>query len=88
MDKTEEIEKRVGALETAMGTLQEDLNAFKQGVDDKLDQIIVYVTGFNKVLGFTKRNWKTAITFGAGLMTAAGIGNPAILGFVSNFFGA
>ncbi len=50
-------------------------------------EILKWVTGGAKVFGFAKKNWKTAIIFGAGIMTSLGFGNPELLHFLVKFFG-
>jgi hypothetical protein len=55
-------------------------------VKTNTDQILSVVDGGKKVFGFAMKHWKTALTFGAGLMTAAGIGNPEMTKFISDFF--
>lgn len=82
------LENRVGKLELAFSEMKAaHVDAMDQ-LDAKLDTIVTFVTGANTVFGFAKQHWKTAITFGAGIMSALGVGNPAVLNFVSSFFGA
>lgn len=76
IDRLSEVEKRVGKLENSMDNFT-----------GKLDDIYLFITGANTVFGFAKRNWKQAIVFGAGIMTAAGFGNPKVNAFLVGFFG-
>lgn len=55
-------------------------------VKDNTVEIISLVDGGKKIFGFAKKHWKTALTFGAGLMTALGIGNPELTKFFYTFF--
>lgn len=50
-----------------------------------LKTIIAIVSGAEKVGGFLARHGKVIVTFGAGLMTALGIGNPDVWRFISTF---
>lgn len=51
------------------------------------DTILAFVTGANKVVGIAAKHWRTAIIFGAGVMTSAGFGNPAMWDFIKTFVG-
>lgn len=64
-----------------------DVEADLKTVKNNTVEILSFVDGGKKVFGFAKKHWKTGLTFGAGLMTAAGIGNPKILTFISTYFG-
>jgi len=55
-----------------------------------IKEIRAFVTGTTKFFGFAKKNWKTALTFGCGIITAAGITNPTVgrmVEFTAKFFG-
>jgi hypothetical protein len=68
-------------------TLTDAFDAFKTDVAGKLDNITIFVTGANTVFGLAKRHWRTGLIFGAGIMTSAGIGNPAVWNFIRSFAG-
>jgi uncharacterized coiled-coil protein SlyX len=84
---------RIGNLETELATLKrgaEQMQTQLTGQDDKLDQILVWVTGAEKVAGIAAKHWKTALKFGCGVVTAWGISNPHVahvIVFVGNFLG-
>lgn len=88
-----ETKNRLGNLEKELLTLKEGHNEMQSqlvGQDDKLDQILVWVNGANKVAGVAAKHWKTALKFGCGVMTAWGISNPHVqnvVTFVGKFFG-
>lgn len=52
-----------------------------------LEEILALVSGAKKAGSLVVRYIPKAIIFGAGIMTAAGIGNPNVLKFVTHFFG-
>jgi predicted nuclease with TOPRIM domain len=88
-----ETKTRLASLENELVTLKEGAQAMQSqlaGQDDKLDQILVWVTGAEKVAGIAAKHWKTALKFGCGVVTAWGITNPHVahvLQFVGSFFG-
>jgi len=59
----------------------------REEIKQDLERVLAVVTGAEKVGGFVVRYGPKAITFGAGIMTAAGLGNPEVLKFVGSFFG-
>ena len=88
-----ETKERLTSLETEFKSVKEGavtMQAQLTGQDEKLDRILVWVDGANKVAGVAVRHWKTALKFGCGAVTAWGITNPhvaSLLSFIGNFFG-
>jgi hypothetical protein len=69
-------------MKKSLTAVANELAEVRQNTND----ILGWVSGANTVFGFAKKHWRTALTFGCGIMTAAGIGNPTILNFISNLF--
>ena len=67
---------RVEMLETRMTTVEENTA-----------EILAIVSGAKTVGGYIRKYGSKTIVFGAGLMTAFGVGNPAVTKFISSFFG-
>lgn len=88
-----ETKQKLSALESELQKLKEGASTMQlqlSGQDEKLDRILVWVDGANKVAGVAVRHWRTALKFGCGAVTAWGVTNPhvqSLLAFVSNFFG-
>lgn len=62
----------------------------KQGLVQKTDRIMVWVEGTDHIFGFCRKHWRTIFKFGAGVVTAYGIGNPHIqnaLTYIAKFIG-
>ena len=92
-DKLVNLESELATLkkghEEMSATLTEQTQTLT-GQDAKLDRILVWVDGANKVGGIAAKHWKTALKFGCGVVTAWGIGNPHVahtIEFVGKFFG-
>lgn len=71
------IKLRVSALEKAcegLTLMQETLNT----IQDQNTRIMVWVAGTDKVLGFTRKHWRTAFKVGLGFVIATGWGNPHV----------
>lgn len=90
----EAIEGRLGELEkkmtdhiTATAQQYNTLKSEMQIAVDNSAEILAVLTAAKKVGGIAVKHWKTAIVFGAGVMSAAGFGNPEVLGFIKTFFG-
>lgn len=81
-DDYNSLEKRVGVLEADMSKISTTV----QDINDKIDTVVDVLTVTKSLSGFVKSYGPKAITFGAGIMTAAGIGNPAVLKFIIHFF--
>ena len=60
----------------------------RAAMKDDTEQILAFVSGAQKAGSIAVRFGPKLITFGAGIFTAAGIGNPKVWAFVSGFFGA
>lgn len=78
---------KIAELDTRMTALEKQFSEFKDHISDKLDSIETFVGGYNNILGLAKKHWKTVAVFGAGVMSAAGVGNPAVLTFIQHFLG-
>lgn len=56
----------------------------------QLDKVVAFFEGTDKLLGFTKKHWRTLLKFGCGFITAYGVTNPSVqrsLIFIQHFFG-
>jgi t-SNARE complex subunit (syntaxin) len=88
-----ETKTKLANLELEMSNLKkghEQMAATLVGQDEKLDVILKWVTGAEKVAGVAAKHWKTALKFGCGVVTAWGIGNPHVahvISFIGTFFG-
>lgn len=88
-----EMKARLANLEIEFQQAKEERSQMQTqlaGQDTKLDRILVWVDGANKVAGIATRHWKTALKFGCGAMTAWGVTNPHVsnvVSFIGNFFG-
>jgi hypothetical protein len=98
--RLERLEQDIAEAKTRLASLETEVLTLKQGYstmqttldaqDIKLDKIVKWVDGANKVLGIATRHWKTALKFGCGVVTAYGISNPQVahvISFIGNFFG-
>ena len=59
-------------------------------VQRQMDRVVSFFEGTDKILGFTKKHWRTILKFGCGFVTAYGITNPSVqrtILFVQHFFG-
>jgi O6-methylguanine-DNA--protein-cysteine methyltransferase len=91
------IKDRLSGLETEFETAKETAKEERALVqtqiaemDGKLDKVISFIEGTDKVLGFCRKHWRTILKFGCGFVTAYGVSNPSVqhtLSFVQNFFG-
>jgi len=91
--RLERLESDIADTKTRIANLENELVTLKRGAeqmqtqltgqDEKLDQILVWVTGAEKVAGIAAKHWKTALKFGCGLVTAYGIQNPHVQNAVS-----
>lgn len=98
--RLERLEGDINETKSRLENLENELQKVKQGSaqmqlqltgqDEKLDRILIWVDGANKVAGIATRHWKTALKFGCGVVTAWGISNPQVghvVAFVTKFFG-
>lgn len=98
--RLERLEEDISDAKTRLANLEEELQLVKKGSqtmqlqltdqDDKLDRILHWVDGANKIAGIATKHWKTALKFGLGVITAWGISNPQVshvVTFVGRFFG-
>lgn len=86
----EEIKEKVVALESEFEKAKEERSMMKTDIEtvkQNTDDILSWINGGKKVFGFAILHWKTALKFGAGFMTAAGLGNPTVIRYVQEFFG-
>ena len=51
------------------------------------EMLISLATAYNGVSGFVRKHGSKALSFGCGIMSVAGIGNPAVWKFIQHFFG-
>lgn len=63
------------------------LKATQAEISTQLSEIKTFVGGYNTVAGLAKKHWKTILIFGAGVMSSAGVGNPKVWDFITNFAG-
>jgi hypothetical protein len=88
-----EMKERLANLESEFQKAKEERSQMQMqlsGQDEKLDRILLWVDGAQKVAGIATRHWKTALKFGCGAVTAWGVTNPhvqSLLNFVAQFFG-
>ena len=100
LSRLERLESDIAEAKTRLTNCENELVTLKQGAaqmqlqmtsqDEKLDRILVWVDGTQKVAGFAVKHWRTALRFGCGFVTAWGISNPHVqsaITFVGHFFG-
>jgi len=83
-------ENRIKSLEIRLVMMREELDKMLNdvtGVKSDTSEILALLTTTKDVYSFIKKYGGRVIVFGAGVMTAAGIGNPEVLKFISHFFG-
>lgn len=98
--RLDRLESDISEAKERLTNLENELKQVKQGAaqmqlqlsgqDAKLDKLVKWVDGANKILGVATRHWKTALKFGCGVVTAYGISNPQVahvVSFVGKFFG-
>lgn len=78
-DRMHDLENRMGTLETGMDTRM-------KRIEDNTAGILDAVTFSRNTFGYVRKYGPKAITFGAGIMTAAGLGNPKIWAYIGTFF--
>jgi hypothetical protein len=84
------VKNDIHSMKNSMQAASGDVRQLKdsvQKIEEQNADILYFVTGANTVFGFAKKHWKQAIIFGAGIMTAAGVGNPKVNAFITTFFG-
>lgn len=96
-ERLSEFERRVSSMEEDIKKMKVDIHTAKneamkmqnsiRRVNANTEEILRFVKGARKIAGITTKHWKTALVFGAGLMTSAGVGNPNVWRFVTQFFG-
>jgi len=74
-------------MEKTVKELHSNFHSFKDEISEKLDTITGFISGANTVFGLARAHWKRVFVFGAGFMTAAGVGNPQVNTFIVTFFG-
>lgn len=82
-----DVEKRLAAVEQQCAELKMIILDPEEGIMSKLDTITVFVSGANTIFGLARKHWKRVFIFGAGFMTAAGVGNPKVNAFIISFLG-
>jgi hypothetical protein len=78
-DRMDSIEKRVGALETTVKT-KLDI------IENNTRELLGAFTFTKNTAGYITKYGPKVMTFGAGLMTAVGVGNPKLWQYISTFF--
>lgn len=81
---------RVAALETRMtsaeaGIIEAATAATAAAVNTA--ELLAIANGVKGVAGFMKKHGPRMIAFAFGIASAAGIGNPKVMAFISSFFG-
>ena len=79
-DRIDNMEKGFNA---RLLVVEKGFSSMKTEVDEILSIAKTLKTGTT----FIAKHGKTIITFGAGLMTAAGVGNPLIWEYILKYFG-
>jgi len=90
LKRFEAIEGRLDALESFMTSTKADFATLKGEVKTAVDnttEILAVLTSVKKVGGVAVKHWKTALIFGVGFCSAAGIGDEKILSFLRGFIG-
>lgn len=79
---------------TAIEEHAQETRTLADSINTKVDTLIASTQGVidlhnnvSTLWEFARKHGPKIVTFGAGIMTAAGIGNPEVLKFISNFFG-
>lgn len=98
--RLERLESDISEMKARLANLENEFQQAKEerslmqtqmtGQDIKLDRILVWVDGTQKIVGVAIRHWRTALKFGCGVVTAWGISNPHVqntVEFVAKFFG-
>ena len=81
--RLEKVEKTINdILIPGMAKADEDRMAMKADTSE----ILAFVSGVKKTGSLAKRYGPKALTFGAGLFTAIGFGNPELWAFLAKFF--
>lgn len=94
------VEKRLDVLETDFKKLRTTVHDIKgeqqvlvtefAKAQAQLTKVVTFFEGTDKILGFTKKHWRTILKFGCGFVTAYGVSNPNVqhsIIFVQHFFG-
>jgi len=71
-------------------SIEKSVNELHTKVDRSIElqeTVISLATAYNGISGFIRKHGSKAVSFGAGIMSVAGIGNPAVWKFISTFFG-
>lgn len=77
-DNLADWEARLKAVERGLKELGERMTTLENGVTEKLDTIVTFVSGANTVFGLARKHWRRVLMFGAGFVTAVGTGNPTV----------
>lgn len=85
--RLDELENKMTDHITATAQQYQTLKSEMQVVVDNSAEILAVLTAAKKVGGIAVKHWKTAIIFGAGVMSAAGFGNPEVWAFINKFLG-
>lgn len=77
---------RMTAIEREFQGLKSGLETRMASIEENTQQILGAITFTKNTAGYVSKYGPKALTFGAGLMTAAGIGNPHILSYITQYF--
>jgi len=80
------IGERMTKVENDLSALKDTMHIRMTAIEENTAAIRDAVTFTKNGFGYVKKYGPKALTFGAGLMTAAGIGNPHILSFITQYF--
>lgn len=85
-----DLERRMTAVETGMITVAGDaakaaLSAAQAA--EGVKELLGVANATKSVAGFVRKHGPKLISFGAGIMTILGVGNPELWKFVGHFFG-
>lgn len=91
------LEGRVASLEGRMGTVEAGIKSAAELASvaaanaklaaDNTSELLAVANATKTAYGFIRKHGPKAISFGAGIMTILGIGNPELWLYVRHFFG-
>jgi hypothetical protein len=88
---------RVAALESRMGTVEASIKSAAELASvaaanaklaaDNTSELLAVANATKSIAGFVRKHGPKAISFGAGIMTILGVGNPQLWKYIGTFFG-
>lgn len=75
------MEDRMASVETRLTEIESKLDI----IMNDMSVIISLNESVSTITGFVRKHYSKAVSFGAGIMTIAGIGNPHLWDFIANF---